>query len=112
MSRSKSIKAFCIDCMGAGHNTNTADLVRECPSTACPLYLVRPYQTGTGRRSLASAVQGRCFMCVGGDDDPRPSPKVRVRDCECKTCPLYPVRPWQNITGRGNSRADTGQSDA
>lgn len=100
-SRPLAVRAMCCDCMGAGGNTNTAELIRECRSTACPLHAVRPYQpAGDGRRFLAAAIKDKCFLCVGGADDPRPSPKVRVRDCVCADCPLHPVRPWQEITGR------------
>lgn len=101
MSRSKAIRLYCIDCMGNGGNTNTPDLIRDCPSTTCALYRVRPYQKNTGRLHRAAAIQARCFDCAGRDDDSTPSPRVRVRDCACAACPLHPVRPWQGIKGRG-----------
>lgn len=105
---SAAVKGYCVWCMGSGRNPNTVKLIRECNSTECPLHPVRPYQdVKTGPRKLAAPVKERCFECVGGDADPTPSPKVRVRDCECTDCPLHPVRPWQDLKGRGSSVRDT-----
>ena len=47
--RARAIKDFCIICMGGSpHNprvNSAAQNVRECPSTHCPLYLVRPFRS-------------------------------------------------------------------
>lgn len=47
--------------------------------------------------SLKNLVEKICFECVGAGADA--APKLRVRDCQVKTCPLYPVRPWQKAVG-------------
>jgi hypothetical protein len=106
-SRPKAIKEYCNWCMGSGCNTNTADLIRECPSRDCELYPVRPYMPRAGKRHLAAAIEGKCFDCVGGNDDAPPCGQVRVRDCEMTVCAIHPVRPWQTRKGRGQYRADT-----
>lgn len=49
-----------------------------------------------GSRSLA--IRAKCWDCSGGDADP--GVRARVRDCPSKTCPLWPLRPWQNAHGR------------
>lgn len=43
--------------------------------------------------SLRLAVNAMCFDCQGRDHDPKV--KWRIGNCECKECPLYPVRPYQ-----------------
>jgi hypothetical protein len=43
--------------------------------------------------SLRMAINGKCYDCVGQDADP--NPRGRVRDCNCKGCCLWHVRPWQ-----------------
>lgn len=41
----KAINAYCYGCVGGeGGGQNPYRLVRECPSTACELYAVRPWQ--------------------------------------------------------------------
>lgn len=55
-------------------------------------------------KSLKREVESICFECVGGDSDP--GPKLRVRDCRCRDCPLHPVRPWQSIRGRAARSGD------
>lgn len=57
-------------------------------------------------KSLRLAVTAKCWDCNGGDADPRP--RLRIRDCPCTKCPLWPVRPWQNVKDRG---AQAGGSD-
>jgi hypothetical protein len=46
-------------------------------------------------------IRDTCFECVGEDADP--APRRQVRDCRCTSCPLHPVRPWQNLKGRGSA---------
>lgn len=41
-SRTSAIKAMCQHCMG--YSEGCVDSIRECPSTWCPLWKVRPYQ--------------------------------------------------------------------
>jgi hypothetical protein len=48
--------------------------------------------------SLRRAVTAKCWDCQGRDSDP--GSKARVRDCETPKCPLYNVRPWQNVTSK------------
>lgn len=48
-------------------------------------------------KPLVSLIQSICFECVGAGADA--GPKLRVRDCQVKDCPLYAVRPWQKVKG-------------
>lgn len=44
-SRSLAIAAKCFDCMGGEHaDGGYRRCIRECPSTKCALYQLRPYQ--------------------------------------------------------------------
>lgn len=54
--------------------------------------------------NLRPVVESICFECVGGNDDP--GPKLRVRDCACRDCPLHPIRPWQRLKGRSGAKTD------
>jgi hypothetical protein len=47
--------------------------------------------------SLRLAISAKCYECVGQDSDP--GWHGRIRDCLCPTCPLYPVRPYQQRAG-------------
>lgn len=47
--------------------------------------------------SKAKAIVAKCWDCVGRDADPKP--RQRIADCECRDCPLWPVRPWQKMAG-------------
>ena len=49
LTRAKAIKEFCVDCMNGQRN-----LVRECTSVLCPLYIYR-----TGKCDLPSGRKGR-----------------------------------------------------
>ena len=44
-------------------------------------------------RSLRFAINAKCWDCVGAGADP--NPRLRIRECPCSCCPLYPVRPYQ-----------------
>lgn len=44
-------------------------------------------------KSLRLAITAKCYDCEGRDSDP--NPRGRVRECSIRTCPLWPVRPWQ-----------------
>lgn len=60
---------------------------------------------------LSATIKSICFGCVGGEADP--GPKTRVRDCAIKPCPLWQVRPWREIRGRGaKSRIGGDETDA
>lgn len=48
-------------------------------------------------KSKSKAIVAKCWDCNGGDADP--NPRQRIRDCPCEDCPLYPVRPWQGLSG-------------
>jgi hypothetical protein len=43
--------------------------------------------------SLRLAINAKCWDCQGGDADP--NPRGRIGTCECLTCPLHAVRPYQ-----------------
>jgi len=42
-SRKAAIAAKCWDCQGGDADPAPKRRIRECPSTGCPLYPVRPY---------------------------------------------------------------------
>jgi hypothetical protein len=48
-------------------------------------------------KSLRLAVNAKCFDCEGGDSDP--NVRLRIGTCEIRTCPLWPVRPYQRLAG-------------
>lgn len=45
--------------------------------------------------SLRKAITAKCYECVGMDGDP--NFRDTIRTCTGYSCPLYPVRPYQNI---------------
>lgn len=47
--------------------------------------------------SLRKSIDAKCWDCVCGDADP--APRHRIRDCRCVDCPLYAVRPFQDVKG-------------
>jgi len=52
-------------------------------------------------RSLRSAINGKCFDCVGAGADPNP-PRL-IRECSSARCPLHPVRPYQTHSSAAES---------
>jgi hypothetical protein len=51
-------------------------------------------------KSLRSAINGKCWDCVGAGFDPHP--RLVIAECSCgKYCTLYPVRPYQHLDRRG-----------
>lgn len=46
-------------------------------------------------KSLRAALDAKCFDCEGGGADPHW--KQRIGNCVCPDCPLYPLRPYQNL---------------
>lgn len=60
--------------------------------------------------SLRLAINGKCWDCVGGADDP--GPRQRIRDCPCTDCTLYPVRPFQKVRGRSNYLDDNERGES
>lgn len=55
--------------------------------------------------SAKAAIKAMCWTCVGRDADP--GAKFRVRDCAVgPNCPLFPLRPWQNVKGGISLNAD------
>lgn len=45
--------------------------------------------------SLRLAITAKCYDCEGQDADP--GVRQRIGTCGIKTCPLWPVRPWQRL---------------
>jgi hypothetical protein len=43
--------------------------------------------------SLRLAINAMCYDCIGQDADP--DWRGSIRECLCKDCPLFPVRPFQ-----------------
>ena len=55
--------------------------------------------------SLRLAITAMCFRCMGSGGDP--NVRLAIRECTSgKTCPLYPVRPYQ----ASDDEADGGES--
>jgi hypothetical protein len=53
-----------------------------------------PLEKAAGKPdSLRLAINGKCYDCIGQDADP--DWRGSIRECVCKDCPLYPVRPYQ-----------------
>lgn len=51
------------------------------------------------KQGRPQAVKNICVACIG--DEALGSIARQVRDCPCKDCFLWPVRPWRNLKGRG-----------
>ena len=45
-------------------------------------------------QSKALAIKAKCWDCVGAGADA--NPRQAIRECVVQSCPLHPVRPWQN----------------
>ena len=76
MSRLKSIRKFCLECMGG-----SAYEVRYCPSQKCKFY---KYRMGKGGGSKGAIIKKYCAECVGSTK--------QVKSCTMKTCPVYEYR--------------------
>ncbi|QBJ80548.1 hypothetical protein DKK66_20095 (plasmid) [Aquitalea sp. USM4] len=44
-SKALAIRAKCWECVGAGHDANPRQEIRDCSVTHCPLHPVRPWQS-------------------------------------------------------------------
>ena len=95
-SRAKALRAYFWDLEGIEDNKGKSDFPHAEARAG-----VRAAYKECQRDGLKGSIQRLCFECVGTDADPSPSPKVRVRDCADLECPLWPVRPWQRVQGRG-----------
>ena len=80
MTPAKSVRKFCLNCMG-GKSLQ----VELCPSKCCPLV---PYRSGHGGRVKRSVIKGHCLHCVGGV-------RADAVNCTDRDCALYPYRPGQ-----------------
>lgn len=47
-------------------------------------------------KSMRCAINAMCWDCVGRDADP--APRWRIGNCTSKSCPLYPLRPYQKLS--------------
>lgn len=56
-SRAASIKCMCLECQGCTDGARAA--VRDCPSRACPLWAVRPYQVNDEEAEEVEVVDGQ-----------------------------------------------------
>ncbi|MDX9975163.1 MAG: hypothetical protein RBU21_19405 [FCB group bacterium] len=89
-SLAKPLKEYFLDLAGVYLNKGCRDApIKEMRAEAMANF------KSAKAEGYAAAVQRICFDCVGGDDDV--GPKLQVRDCAFKDCPLYPVRPWQTV---------------
>ena len=94
VSRLPALKRYYRDYYGLDANKNDPGQPTRCQQD----YKARMAEL-RGQK-LSKMVEGICFECVGGNDDP--GPKLRARDCLCGDCPLHPVRPWQKLKGRSS----------
>ena len=53
--------------------------------------------------SLRLAINAKCYDCQGCDADP--CVEWRIGNCECPECPLYPVRPYQDLCDKPTPKA-------
>ncbi len=51
-----------------------------------------PLERYQEKPTYKSAVEAKCFTCVGSGADPYIEP---IRTCSVTTCPLHPFRPYQ-----------------
>jgi hypothetical protein len=100
-SRSLALKAYFWDLEGIELNRGCSGF----PAKEAKEAARSAYRDARGK-GLKRAIEEICYTCVGGDADPEPHPKIRVRDCGSDTCLLWPVRPWQDRVGRGRYRKD------
>ena len=49
-------------------------------------------------KSLRLAINAKCYDCEARDSDP--NVQLRIGTCTIQTCPLWPVRPYQDIGAR------------
>jgi hypothetical protein len=82
------------DCRGNVRLSSSGQSIIECRRIAR-----ERYKAAVGEPAApARAIKAICFECVGGGADD--GPKLAIRDCRVLTCPLHPVRPWQNAKNR------------
>ena len=51
-----------------------------------------PLERYLAKPTHKSAVEAKCFSCVGAGEDPYIQP---IKDCSVTTCPLHPFRPYR-----------------
>ena len=88
----KSIRAFCLDCMGKSSET-----VRDCPARHCKFY---PYRFGKTPETKPDStplksIRLYCLECVGTSDE--------VKNCSMPECPAYYYRFGKNPHLKGNN---------
>lgn len=100
LSRAKALRHYFLELEGAVDDAGNArpaapdQGVLECRREAREQYRAAVAEHG----GLVRTVKSICFDCVGGDADS--GPKLAVRDCTARSCPLYPIRPWQEAKSR------------
>ena len=77
LTRLKSIRKFCIQCMGGN-----IYLPKYCTAIKCKLF---PYRLGKGGGSKGNIIRKYCLECVGDSYHD-------VKNCTDLDCPLYPYR--------------------
>lgn len=81
----RTIRRFCLECVGG-----SADEVRACTSTDCPLH---PYRFGSHPDHIdhrpIRAVRNKCLWCQGGSTQ-------AVEECPTGYCPLHRFRHGKN----------------
>jgi hypothetical protein len=78
MTRTKAIKAYCLDC------SETYSEVRNCGFTACALYVGRQGRRPKGYQP-AKQIRKHCLYCMNGQ-------QKEVKTCTAYDCPLWIYR--------------------
>lgn len=94
----KTIRAFCVFCVGGHRNeVATCDGDSKIPGfMSCPFH---PFRLGRGRPAV-KIMRKFCLQCQGGS-------YIFVKECETEDCQIYPYR-----FGKNPARAGKGQSAA
>ncbi len=93
MTPLKAIRKHCLYCMGGSYQ-----LVRDCQSTACPLYPLRLKRAVKGVGPLRQ-IRAFCKQCVGG---PYEVKKCDPYFLDGETCSLYCYRSGKRPKGAGS----------
>ena len=73
-----------------------------------PLERLTPIQRAARNpSSLRMAITAKCFDCSGRGNDP--CWRQRIRECPCPSCPLYPVRPYQQREASEDAEGQGGE---
>lgn len=132
-SLSEAIKCECYCCVGEDHDQNPTGRIRNCAISSCPLWLLRPYRSGSIRAAIQAAcatapqavkkavldpitrartkpqsrtlaIRAYCWQCQGGGGNTNTAQLVAT--CENYKCGLWNIRPYQKKTDALEKTAD------